>query len=152
MPALEFLSQNNINAKISEDTFGCEILSVDRVDIYKTIEILKIGKDASYNMLTSVTAVDTTENFELIYNLYSTYFAKKIMVKTVLDRLNPQVDSVCGLFSSANWHERECYDLMGINFSNHPDLKRILMPKDWIGHPLRKDYENTDERLSWNNR
>lgn len=105
-----------------------------------------------YNMLVSISGVDTPEGYEVIYHLYSTQSNKKIILKVKLSKSNPQIESLCGFYSSANWHEREVYDMFGINFLNHPELIRILMPCDWKGHPLRKDYVNDDERLSWNQR
>lgn len=146
---VEILEQNNISVMTSEEAFGGIILSVTKDDILKTIQLLKAEK---YDMFISVGAVDCGENFELVYNLYSTSLSKKIIVKTSVSRQRPELQSVSSLYSTANWHERECFDLMGVSFLNHPDLKRILMPADWIGHPLRKDYKLEDERLSWNKR
>jgi NADH-quinone oxidoreductase subunit C len=62
-------------------------------------------------------------------------------VKVLLDRAHPQVESVRGIWAAAEWHEREAFDLMGVTFLHHPDLRRILLPEDWVGHPLRKDYQ-----------
>jgi NADH-quinone oxidoreductase subunit C len=70
----------------------------------------------------------------------STALGHAFAVKVVLDRAHPQVESVGDLWPAAQWHEREAFDLMGVTFLHHPDLSRILMPEDWIGHPLRKDY------------
>ena len=64
----------------------------------------------------------------------------RLRVKVPVAENDATVDTVSGVWSTANWHERECWDLMGISFNNHPDLRRILMPADWDGHPLRKDY------------
>ena len=105
-----------------------------------------------YNMLISITGVDKLEYYDVVYHLYSTHSHKKLMLKTQLNKNNPEIESVSGVYSAANWHERETYDLLGIKFKNHPALERILLPNDWKGHPLRKNYVNNDERLNWNER
>jgi NADH-quinone oxidoreductase subunit C len=79
--------------------------------------------------------------FGLVYNLYSHKHHGRITLKARLaDDLAPAIDSVAKVWSTAIWHEREAYDMMGIRFKGHPDLRRILMPGDWVGHPQRKDY------------
>ena len=76
---------------------------------------------------------------EVIYNLYSIPFDLHLMVKIKFDRETPLVPTVSDIWKTANWHEREIFDLLGIRFEGHPDLRRILLPSDWEGHPLRKD-------------
>ena len=79
------------------------------------------------------------------YHLESLKFRHKILLKVLTDRDMPEVASVVDTWKAANWHEREAYDMFGLKFINHPDLKRILMPYDWeAGYPLRKDYENPE--------
>jgi NADH-quinone oxidoreductase subunit C len=83
---------------------------------------------------------------EVIYNLYSIPFEHSLMLKIIFPRNKedeplPVVPSVSAIWRTADWHEREAFDLVGISFSNHPDLRRILLPEDWVGYPLRKDYE-----------
>lgn len=79
------------------------------------------------------------------YHLYSIPLKHKITLKASVPRENPGIDSVESIWRTADWHEREAYDLIGIKFLNHPDLRRILMPYDWeAGHPLRKDYKNPE--------
>lgn len=91
-------------------------------------------------------AVEARDGFiEVMYSLWSFTHKHQINLKVRIDRDNPAVPTLCDLFRSANWYERECYDLVGVNFENHPDLNRILLPKDWIGHPLRRDYVFPDE-------
>lgn len=81
----------------------------------------------------------------VIYHLESVYLKHKLTLKVSAQRENPQVKSVATIWRSADWHEREAYDLFGINFINHPDLRRILMPYDWeASYPLRKDYKNPE--------
>lgn len=81
----------------------------------------------------------------VFYHLESVYLKHKLTLKVSTQRENPQVKSVAGIWRSADWHEREAFDLLGINFINHPDLRRILMPYDWeAGYPLRKDYKNPE--------
>ena len=78
--------------------------------------------------------------FEVVYNLYSLRHRHRIMLAATLPEDEPSIDSVVPIWAGANWHEREVYDMYGIAFRGHPDLRRILMPENWKGHPLRKDY------------
>lgn len=78
--------------------------------------------------------------FEVVYNLYSIKYRHKIRIRAQVPENDPSIKSVTPIWAGANWHERECYDMFGIVFKGHPDLRRILMPEDWEGHPLRKDY------------
>ena len=97
-----------------------------------------------FDSLSCITGLDNgpeANTMEVIYNLYSIPYNHHLMVKVTLERANPVVDSLCALWKTADWHEREIYDLLGIHFTNHPDLRRILLPADWEGHPLRKDYK-----------
>lgn len=125
-----------------------QVISVKPDNLIETVSSLK----NEYNMLLSIAGVDKLEHYEVIYHLYSTGSNKKITLKATLTKENPEIDSLSGLYSAANWHERETYDLFGIKFRNHPDLTRILLPCDWKGYPLRKNYVNNDERLCWNER
>lgn len=83
---------------------------------------------------------DTGPRFEVVYNMISTVHRHRIRLKVRVPEADPRIDSVSSIWNTANWHERETYDLMGIKFDGHPDLRRILMPEDWEGHPLRKEY------------
>jgi NADH-quinone oxidoreductase subunit C len=97
--------------------------------------------------LADLTAVDFSTypgdegpRFEVVYNLISTVHRHRIRLKVRVPEEDPRIDTVSSIWQTANWHERETYDLMGIKFDGHPDLRRILMPEDWEGHPLRKEY------------
>ncbi len=129
-----------------------EYLEITKEILVETVNNLKNAEDKQFNMMLSVSGVDKQDCFEVVYHLFSTAFKKNIIIKVKLERENPIVESLCGIYSAANWHERETYDLFGIIFKDHPELERILLPKDWIGYPLRKDYVLKDERLSWNER
>lgn len=119
---------------------GQEFLVARPEAVVPIIEFLKL--EGEFDYLVDVTAVDykdRAERFDLIYILYSFARNQRIRVKTRLADGAVQ-ESVTAVHPTANWLEREVYDLFGIEFANHPDLKRILMPEDWQGHPLRKDY------------
>ena len=79
-----------------------------------------------------------------VYHLRSYTRQQRAVIKVSLPRSSPKVDSLCSVWSAAQWHERETYDLLGVVFEGHPDLRRVLMPDDWVGHPLRKDYQQQD--------
>ena len=105
---------------------------------------LRDDPETSFKYLSMVAGLDflpQSPRFGVVYNLYSHKNHNRITLKTMLaDDAAPVVDSVVPVWSTANWHEREVYDMMGIRFHGHPDLRRILMPHDWVGHPQRKDY------------
>jgi NADH-quinone oxidoreductase subunit C len=100
-----------------------------------------------FDMLSCVTGIDNgvqAATMEVAYNLFSIPFNQHLTIKVVLPRENPEIDSVSDIWKTANWQEREIFDMYGINFKNHPDLRRILMPADWEGHPLKKDYKHQE--------
>lgn len=113
------------------------------------LEFLKVEEEFDY--LVDVTAVDypkRPERFDLVYVLYSFAANERIRVKTrIAEGYRPE--SVCSVYLTANWLEREVFDMFGIEFANHPDLRRILMPDEWQGHPLRKDYGILDMDNRW---
>lgn len=116
---------------------------VPKDELLKVCEFLRDDPELCFDFLSFVCAVDylpREPRFEVVYQLYSTKSHKRFRLKTRVSSQDPTVDSVTSVWPTADWHERETYDLMGINFQNHPDLRRILLPADWIGHPLRKDY------------
>ena len=96
-----------------------------------------------FNRLSSVTAVDRypmEPRFEVVYHLHSLERNERIRLKCRTGGESPEIDSVTPVWRGADWYEREVFDLFGIRFRNHPNLTRILMPEDWQGHPLRKDF------------
>jgi NADH-quinone oxidoreductase subunit C len=106
--------------------------------------------DQKFVRLSSVTAVDrfpAEPRFELVYHLHSIERNERVRLKCRLRGEEPVIESVTSVWRSANWYEREVFDLFGIRFLNHPDLRRIMMPDEWEGHPLRKDYPVTGSRL-----
>ena len=106
--------------------------------------------DQKFVRLSSVTGVDrhpADPRFEVVYHLHSLERNQRLRVKCLLPASDPQIDSVTGVWRSANWYERETFDLFGIRFNGHPDLKRIMLPEDWEGYPLRKDYPVTGSRV-----
>ena len=106
--------------------------------------------DRKFVRLSTVTAVDrypAEPRFEVVYHLHSPERNERLRLKCRLPGANPSVESVTSVWRSADWYEREVFDLFGIRFLNHPDLRRIMMPDDWEGHPLRKDYPITGSRV-----
>ena len=89
------------------------------------------------------------KRFEVVYHLYSIKHRRMIRLKAEVGEEDLTIDSVTSVWIGANWHERETFDLFGITFSGHPDLRRILMPEDWEGHPLRKDYPLKGPATEW---
>jgi len=106
---------------------------------------LHTNPETYFDQLSCVTGIDTVNTMEVIYHLYSIPFNLSLALKVVLPRDNPQVPTLSSVWKSANWLERETYDMYGIIFEQHPDLRRILMPADWEGYPLRKDYKEQEQ-------
>ena len=108
------------------------------------VEVGRFLKDErKFIRLSGITAVDwhpADPRFEVVYLLHSLEENSRLRLKCRVSESEPEIDSVTGVWRSANWYEREVFDLFGITFRNHPNLRRILMPSDWEGHPLRKDY------------
>lgn len=110
----------------------------------KAPEILKYLKEdpeLQFDSLMTVAGVDTGTELWVVYPLHSLKHNHRLLVKAVLPREKPELESVVGLWGAANFAEREVYDLYGVVFRNHPDLRRLLNPPDWTGWPMRKDYE-----------
>ena len=117
-----------------------QCLILESKDIKNACRFLK--ENLSFEQLACISAIDYKDKLALAYNLYSYTTKEKITFKVFLDKNSPSVESITPLWSAADWHEREAFDLMGITFIGHPDLRRILLPDDWQGHPLRKEYTN----------
>lgn len=94
-----------------------------------------------FNYLANLTAVDYRDHFELVYHIYSIPDNRKLAVKADVDHEQPIAPSAVSIWPTADWQEREVFDLMGISFAGHPNLKRVLLPEEFEGHPLRKDFE-----------
>ncbi|HQH73461.1 MAG TPA: NADH-quinone oxidoreductase subunit C [bacterium] len=94
----------------------------------------------AFDLLHCITAVDWPEYFESVYHLFSLKHRHRVILKARAPRENPRFPSVTAVWPAADWHEREEYDLMGVHYDGHPRLTRILLPDEWEGHPLRKDY------------
>ena len=130
--------------KITDRKNYFEII-VNKENIFQTIKNLKDNKNLIFNQLIDITAIDYPSNslrFEIIYILLSMFRNKRIIVKTFLGE-NEGIESITTIHKSADWYERECYDLFGIKFLNHPDLRRIMTDYNFEGHPLRKDFPLT---------
>ncbi len=129
----------------------CPLFSVEYGDGVLVVEATRLHdaardlKDLGFDRLGMVTAVDTGDEFELVYRLQSREMHAGIFVKARVARDTASIASVTDLWPAANWQEREVFDMFGITFEGHPDLRRILLTDDWVGYPLRKDYE--DDRI-----
>lgn len=130
---------------------GDDTAIVKRVDILDICRFLKESPDLSYNFLMDLTAVDylhmgnppKAARFEVVYHLYSLKYNYRVRINAPVPEADPTIDSLTPLWAVANWLERECWDMFGIRFNGHPDLKRILLYEQFEGHPLRKDYPLT---------
>lgn len=122
--------------------------TISSTDLLRIARFLYTDPKCYFDYLACLTGMDNgieKGTMEVIYNLYSIAFDTKFCFKVILNRptqvdIQPQIESVSSIWRTAIWHEREIFDLFGINFLNHPDMRRILLPADWEGYPLRKDY------------
>ena len=112
-------------------------------ELWKDFSIFLEDNDFDYLMCITSYDLENDNKLGLAYNFYSTKFKKYQEVRLEFNS-DIEIESVANIWKTADWHEREAFDLMGIKFVNHPDMKRILLPEDWDGHPLRKDYKEPD--------
>ncbi|MFC1514175.1 NADH-quinone oxidoreductase subunit C [candidate division KSB1 bacterium] len=146
------MSPEDILNKLQEK-FGEKILSVNTEVIEPFAEVkpasitevcgfLKENPDLDFKSLMCISSIDVDEeNVGAVYHLYSISKKHKITLWVTVPKKKPSVPSVSKIWRAADWHEREAFDMMGISFTEHPDLRRILCPEDWEGFPLRKDYQ-----------
>lgn len=142
-----------LQAKYLEDVqmIGEEVQAALLVEPHRLLDILEFLKTNElyqFNILRNLTAVDYLEYIEVVYHLYSLPFRQSITVKTRCSMEDSQVPSATAIWPAANFQEREVYDLLGVSFTGHPDLRRILLRDEFVGHPLRKTYNigNAGER------
>jgi NADH-quinone oxidoreductase subunit C len=143
-PVIQKLREWDADAVAEVLEFRGEItVVVPRDRLKRVAEFLVSDPSLRFSFLSDITPVDRfplEPRFEVNYHLVSIDRRERLRLKVKLGGSDPSVSSVSGVWPTANWHERESYDLFGIRFEGHPDLRRILMPDDWEGYPLRKDY------------
>ena len=144
---LEKKINSELTTKINDSNISHEqlYLSIDNEDLLDVILFLKINNDTKFKQLIDITAVDYPENskrFKMIYLLLSHQFNQRIVISCLINE-NEVVSSLTKIFPSANWMEREVFDMYGVKFKDHPDLRRILTDYDFKGFPLRKDFPLT---------
>ena len=130
--------------KVKEKKFYFEIL-IDKINLFSSVKKLKDNKKLLFDQLIDITAIDyptKSSRFEVVYIFLSMVYNKRVILKTYLED-EEEIESITSVFKSANWFERECFDLFGIKFNNHPDLRKILTDYNFEGYPLRKDFPLT---------
>ena len=111
--------------------------------IHALAKTLKENPETKMDYLFCETAVDRKDGFHVVYHLTSSVFRHSVMLRVILaDKVNPTIPTVSDVWKAAEYYEREIFDLFGIRFENHPDLRRIFLEDDWVGYPLRKDYKD----------
>ncbi len=133
---------------LGADAQGVEMIEVAVGDVLSVARFLR--DECGFDLLLSCTGIDWKDRLESVYHAYATTTHQYIALKVTAE--NEHSPSLTAIWPAADWHERESYDLVGIQYDGHPNLTRILMPNDWLGHPLRKDYKVDDPRLVWNER
>ncbi len=150
---LEKLKEKFAESILEVSEFKDELCVVARKEnIVPVCQFLRDDPELVFNFLSDVCGADWPERkprFEVVYNLYSVSKNHRVRLKVRVDD-GESVPSVTSVWSAANWHEREVFDMFGIRFDGHPDLRRILMSEDWEGHPLRKDFPLTKEEVMFN--
>lgn len=124
----------------SKDVFGTLNIKIDRKYLLDICKVLCDTPELRFDYLADITSIDFKDRIEIIYQFYSMKHKRRVALRADLYRTTPEIDSLCSIWKGANYQEREVYDLMGVIFNGHPELERILLPLDWEGYPLRKDY------------
>ncbi len=154
----QFLKEHGIaSEKLADSAGGVEVISLDAKDLQSALKILRSSEETKLDLLLTVSGVDsrpTDGTFDSVYHLWSYDNLNELVIKVrikadeVEEDSLPAVPSITNMWSAANWHERETYDLVGIKYLGHPYPRRILNPWDWDGHPLRHDYVQVVDALN----
>lgn len=115
---------------------------VEAADWPKLAQVLRFKDELFFDYLFCLTCVDWKTHLTMVYHFSSTRHRHNMVIKSKLNREKPEIQTVCDIWRTAEFHEREVYELFGVNFINHPDLRKLILPDDWVGYPLRKDYED----------
>lgn len=124
-----------------------EIMTIDAAEWLPLAEKIKAEDGYNMNYLRNLSGVDYETHLEVVYHFINVHTQEQLTVKVTTSRDEAVVPSVAHLWPTADWNEREAYDLLGIIFTGHPNLSRIMMADDWVGHPLRKDYVPLDPEV-----
>ena len=157
---LRLIQENFSGSIVTSRLFrGEKTITIRKENVVGICRLLRDSRETNYNYLSDVTAFDRLDimdeddeselRFEVIYNLYSMGTFQRLRLKAQVSEDDATIDTVEGVWPNANWNEREVYDMFGISFNNHSDLRRILMPDDWVGHPLRKDFPLGGEEVEF---
>ena len=135
----------NLQAASYEGKADCQAVQVPVDGLLKLMRELRHNPEFDFDMLSSHTAVDRTEQnvFELVFYLHSLTHQNRLMVSVLIPRDNPVSPTLSAIWKTAEWQEREVYDLLGVCYDDHPDLRRVFLEDDWKGFPLRKDYQDS---------
>ncbi len=150
--AVKYLKSKLVNIPVKESYFlGETTLELQKEHVKEVLTFLKQTPDPGYEVLMDYTGVDYLEpekRTKVVYWLHNPTTFERVRVTVYVER-DGSLQTVTDLWEGANWFERELYDLFGVKFEGHPDLTRILMPDDWEGHPLRRDYALTEEPVEF---
>jgi len=122
------------------ELFGVLNVKIRKDSLLSICRILYDEPSLGFDYLADITSIDWKDRIEIVYRFSNLATNSILALRADLDRQKPEIDSLCDIWMGANYQEREVYDLMGIVFNGHPELERILLPRDWEGYPLRKDY------------
>jgi len=131
--------------ELKDEQHSDPFIIVEPSKIFDICHTLRDDENFLFDYLSCLSGMDYNENLGVVYHLYSFKHKHKIVLKAIVPKENPELPSVELIWRTADWHEREAYDLFGIIFQGHHNLIRILCPYDWEGYPLRKDYKEPDE-------
>ena len=157
---LRLIQENFPGSIVTSRLFrGEKTITIRKDNVVGICRLLRDSRETNFNYLSDITAFDRLDimdeddeselRFEVIYNLYSMGTFQRFRLKAQVSEDDTTIDTVEGVWPNANWVEREVYDMFGITFNNHSDLRRILMPDDWVGHPLRKDFPLGGEEVEF---
>lgn len=138
-----------VSSLLPEATFNEEGEFLEMViaseELLPLMNELRSNSDLDFDYLFCLTCVDWKDHLMMVYHLLSKEHKHTLVVKAkISDTLNPEIETVCKIWRTAEFHEREVYDLFGVKFLNHPDLRRLFLEEDWVGYPLRKDYTDVN--------